>query len=154
MRHVLQGFADNGHCAVAETELVETATGLLEIPSATIERAVELELQAGHLVAEAINGTPCLFLTPLYRAEVGVASQVRRLLEGTLPWGQIDPARVIPWVEQRTRRRSRARSPPGGAIFTSFLPTRPTRSSRNSCGWSPSASRNALGFTRSGIFRC
>jgi exodeoxyribonuclease V alpha subunit len=104
VRHVLQGFAENGHCAVAETELVETATGLLEIPSATIERAVELELQAGHLVAEAINGTPCLFLTPLYRAEVGVASQVRRLLEGTLPWGQIDPARVIPWVEQRTRR--------------------------------------------------
>ena len=53
---------------------------------------------------KTIDGKPCLFLTPLHRAEVGVASHLLRLLTGDLPWGQIDPARAIPWVEQKTGR--------------------------------------------------
>src|SRR5262249_20440749 len=57
-----------------------------------------------HLVAEDIDGKPCLFLTPLHRAEVGVASHLQRLSKGDLPWGSIDPAKAIPWVEQRTVR--------------------------------------------------
>ena len=65
-----------------------------------IEQAVELECQEDHLIAEAIDGQPCLFLAPLQRAEVGVASHLLRLLKGDLPWGLIDPAKAIPWVEQ------------------------------------------------------
>ena len=57
-----------------------------------------------HLIAEAIDGKPCLFLAPLHRAEMGVASHLLRLLTGALPWGQIDAERAIPWVEQKTRR--------------------------------------------------
>src|SRR3989475_11826746 len=36
MRHVLQTFADEGHCAVHHEELIETAVTLLEIPVSTI----------------------------------------------------------------------------------------------------------------------
>jgi exodeoxyribonuclease V alpha subunit len=104
VRHVLQEFADDGHCAVVHAELVDTAVTLLDIPVATIEQAIALERQAAHLVAESIDGKPCLFLTPLYRAEVSVASSLLRVLEGELPWGQIDPAVAIPWVEQQTHR--------------------------------------------------
>src|SRR5262249_5070071 len=74
--HVLQEFADDGHCAVHHEELVEAAATLLEIPVSTIAQAVELECQDDHLIAEAIEGKPCLFLTPLHRAEVGVASHL------------------------------------------------------------------------------
>src|SRR2546426_4242819 len=101
VRHVLQTFADEGHCAVVHAELVEAATTLLEIPEATILHAIDLELQEERLVAETIDGQPCLLLAPLYRAEVGVASHLLRLLKGDLPWGAIDPARAIPWAEQR-----------------------------------------------------
>src|SRR5713101_4182566 len=104
VRHVLQEFAEDGHCAVHYEELIETATTLLEIPVTIIEQAVELECQEDHLIAEDIDGKPCLFLTPLHRAEVGVASHLLRLLYGDLPWGQIDAARAIPWVEQKTGR--------------------------------------------------
>src|SRR2546422_2915620 len=104
VRHVLQEFADDGHCAVHHEELIETAATLLEIPRATIEQAVTLECQEDHLIAEAIDGKPCLFLAPLQRAEVGVASHLLRLLKGDLPWGAIDPAKAIPWGEQRTGR--------------------------------------------------
>src|SRR6266700_2706557 len=104
VRHVLQEFAEDGHCAVHHEELIETATTLLEIPITIIEQAVELECQDEHLIAEAIDGKPCLFLAPLQRAEVGVASHLLRLLNGALPWGAIDPAKAIPWVEQKTSR--------------------------------------------------
>src|SRR5437867_4444673 len=104
VRHVLQEFAEDGHCAVHHDELIETATTLLEIPVAIIEQAVELECQDEHLIAEAIDGKPCLFLAPLQRAEVGVASHLLRLLQGDLPWGAIDPTKAIPWVGQKTSR--------------------------------------------------
>src|SRR5205823_6193009 len=104
VRHVLQEFAEDGHCAGHQDELIDAAATLLEIPVEIIEQAVELECQEEHLIAEAIDGKPCMFLTPLHQAEVGVASHLLRLLQGDLPWGPIDPAKAIPWVEQRTGR--------------------------------------------------
>jgi exodeoxyribonuclease V alpha subunit len=104
VRHVLQTFADEGHCAVVRAELIEAATTLLEIPETTLVQAITLEVQEERLIAESIDGQPCLLLAPLYRAEVGVASQLLRLLEGVPPWGAIDPAKAIPWVEQKTGR--------------------------------------------------
>jgi exodeoxyribonuclease V alpha subunit len=104
VRHVLQEFAEDGHCAVHQDELMETAGTLLEIPASTIAQAVEIECQEERLVAEDMDGKPCLFLTPLHRAEVSSAAHLLRLLQSTPPWGAIDPARAIPWVEQRTGR--------------------------------------------------
>ena len=43
-----------------------------------------------------------VFLTPLQRAEQGVAGSVSRLLSGRPPWSGIDPAAAIPWVERAT----------------------------------------------------
>src|SRR4030095_874651 len=71
VRHVLQEFAEDGHCAVHREELMETATTLLDISAGIIAQAVELECQDDHLIAEDIEGRPCLFLAPLQRAEVG-----------------------------------------------------------------------------------
>jgi exodeoxyribonuclease V alpha subunit len=105
VRHVLQELASDGHCATEHTQLVEMASTLLEIPPPTIEHAIDLELHEEHLIEDIIDGKPCLFLTPLYRAEVGVASHLLRLQDGDLPWGRIDPAKAIPWVEQHTKRR-------------------------------------------------
>src|ERR671923_852809 len=50
IRHVLQEFAEDGHCAVHYDELMETAVKLLEIPASTIAQAVELECQEERLV--------------------------------------------------------------------------------------------------------
>ena len=102
VRHVLQEFAEDGHCAVHQEELIETAASLLEIPVATIEQAMALECHDGHLIAEAIDGKPCLFLASLHWAEASVAAHLFRLLQGEPPWGYIDPQRAIPWVEQKT----------------------------------------------------
>jgi hypothetical protein len=102
VRHALQTFADEGHCAVVQAELLEAAMTLLEIPETVIAQAITLEVQEERLIAEAIDDQPCLMLAPLYRAEVGVATQLLHLLDGAPPWGTLDPAKMIPWVEGRT----------------------------------------------------
>ena len=101
VRHVLQESSGAGHCARAFDELVAEAAQLLDIPEATIKEAIAGEIDQQRLTPEVINGIPCLFLTPLYRAEVGVANHVNRLLQGSSPWAAIDVAAAIPWVEQK-----------------------------------------------------
>jgi exodeoxyribonuclease V alpha subunit len=104
LRHVLQEAASEGHCAVTQDDLMETASTLLEIPAATLEQALDLERREERVTADTIAGKPCCFLTPLYQAEVGVATHLRRLLDGPLPWGRLDPATLLPRVEQQTQR--------------------------------------------------
>ncbi len=101
VRHVLQESSGAGHCARPFDELVAEAGQLLDIPEVTIKEAIACEINEQRLTPEAINNIPCLFLTPLYRAEVGVANHVNRLLHGHSPRVSIDMAAAIPWVEQK-----------------------------------------------------
>ncbi|ADC64132.1 SF1B family DNA helicase RecD2 [Allochromatium vinosum] len=102
VRHALQEIAGNGHCAAWRETLIEQATALLEIPAPLIEQAIDAELDAERLIAESITARAALFLTPLQRAELGVARHVARLQPGDPPWGRIQTDRAWPWVEERT----------------------------------------------------
>ncbi len=102
LHHVLWELSAEGHCAGARPDLMERTVELLEVAPALVEQAIGLEVAAENLVAEPVDGAPALFLTPLYRAEAGVAGHLRRLLRGAPPWGKADGARAIPWVEQAT----------------------------------------------------
>ncbi|MCL7419750.1 MAG: ATP-dependent RecD-like DNA helicase [Methylobacter sp.] len=102
VRHVLQEWSGDGHCAAFRDQLAEMAVKLLEIPDNVIEQAIGEELIEENLVSEIIDGQEALFLTPLYRAEVGCATHLLRLRQGTLPWGEIDSRKAIHWVEKKT----------------------------------------------------
>lgn len=106
VRHVLQEMSADGHCAASRDTLVSKSEHLLEIGRETLEEAVRLEINQENLVEEEIDGLPCLFLTPLHRAEVGVANHMRRILYGgPPPWGRIDADKALPWVEVKTSLR-------------------------------------------------
>jgi exodeoxyribonuclease V alpha subunit len=102
VRHVLQEISANGHCAAYREELAESSCKLLEIPAPVIEQAIAAELQEENLVEEAIDGRIALFLTPLQRAERGVAMSLARLQRSPPVWGRIDAESAIPWVERQT----------------------------------------------------
>jgi exodeoxyribonuclease V alpha subunit len=102
VRHALQLWSEQGHCAAPRETLVSMAAQLLEVPEAIIEQAIGAELEADNLVGETTPDGELLFLAPLYRAETGCAHHIRRLLEGVSPWGEIDAGKAIPWVEERT----------------------------------------------------
>ena len=102
VRHVLQEFSGEGHCAAEWNYLVSEASKLLQIDTTILEQAILSEIEAENLVQEEIDGQPCLFLTPLQRAEQGVATSIKRLLTGHPSWGAIQADKAIPWVEQKT----------------------------------------------------
>jgi len=102
VRHMLQQISGQGHCASYQQKLVETTAKMLEVSEPIVATAIEAELAAENLVQETIEGESALFLTPLYRAEKGVASHLARLREGNLPWGEIDTRKANPWVEEQT----------------------------------------------------
>jgi exodeoxyribonuclease V alpha subunit len=102
VRHVLQEISGDGHCAAPWDTLVEESVKLLEITGSIIEDAIREEIREENLVQEEIAGLDCLFLTPLQRAEVGAASGITRILEGSPPWGDIDADKAIPWVAEQT----------------------------------------------------
>ncbi len=91
-----------GHCGLPTEGLVPLASALLEIPNELVLTALDLELADGTVVADKVEGTACIFLGSLYRAEQVVAERLRRLMDGPLPWSYIDTAKALPWIERRT----------------------------------------------------
>jgi len=102
VRHALQLWSEQGHCAAPREKLVSMAAQLLEISEAIVEHAVSAELEAENLIGETSADGELLFLAPLHRAETGCANHIRRLLEGVPSWGEIDAGKAIPWVEEKT----------------------------------------------------
>ena len=103
VRHALQTWSEQGHCAAPMDTLVEKSVELLEIPSALAAEAIVAELAAENLIAEPIGEDEVLlYLAPMYRAETGCAKHIRRLLDGAPPWGWIDFEKALPWVEGQT----------------------------------------------------
>ncbi|WP_445369492.1 ATP-dependent RecD-like DNA helicase [Methylomonas sp. BW4-1] len=102
VRHVLQAWSGEGHCAAIRSNLCEMAAKLLEIPLPIIDQAIAAELTEGNLIAEMDGSDEFIFLTPLHRAEIGCAANLNRLNQGDAPWGVIDADKAIPWVEEQT----------------------------------------------------
>ena len=93
---------EEGHCGLPEEQLVALARELLEVPAELVGTALALELEAGDVVADTLDGQGCVFLAGLHRAEREIAERLRRLAAGAPPWPAIDAERAIPWVEGKT----------------------------------------------------
>lgn len=102
VRYTLQESSNQGHCAAFRTTLTKEANKLLGISEDIIGEAIDAEVAANLLVAGEIETKPSVYLTPLYRAEVGVAGHLARLMSNPTPWGWINAESALPWVEKRT----------------------------------------------------
>ncbi|MGO8752103.1 MAG: ATP-dependent RecD-like DNA helicase [Thermoguttaceae bacterium] len=100
VQYTLQKLAGQGHVGYPEPGAVEHTTKLVEIDQKIVEEAVHFGVEAGTVVRELIEGGPWLYLTGLYRAEVGLAQSVHRIASATPhPLPQIDVEKAITWVE-------------------------------------------------------
>ena len=91
----------NGHCGLAEDDLLVQAEKLLEIPSDTLAGALQAELASGEVVADLIDTRRCIFLAYLWRAERLIAHRLQTLIHERPPWPTIDSERAIGWVEKK-----------------------------------------------------
>ncbi|MDD9981051.1 MAG: ATP-dependent RecD-like DNA helicase [Gammaproteobacteria bacterium] len=99
--HALTEAMDDGHCGLPAEELLPMAATLLDAPEDLVRAAVEEELAAGNVVADAAGDTPCVFLAGLYGAERGIGARLHRIAAGPPPWPHIDPDKALPWIERR-----------------------------------------------------
>lgn len=101
--HVIQEINSDGHCAIEEDKLVKAASEMLDIHADIIEEAIYLEKEAKNLIPETIKEKECLYINWLYYAEVGVATNIQRLLKVKRRWSieKIDEA--INWVQKQTQ---------------------------------------------------
>ena len=102
--HTLQEAADDGHCALPRSLLVERAADQLGLPAEQMERAITHELGEKRLVERIpAGGGPHLLLADLDDAEGDLARQVARLNRGEAPLGGVDVQRATAWVEDQVR---------------------------------------------------
>lgn len=99
--YALSEAMDDGHCGLPTEQLLPLATELLAVEAASVTTALDLELADGAVDADEVGGAACIFLAGLYAAERGIAERLLALRQGTLPWDWIDPAKALPWAEQR-----------------------------------------------------
>ncbi len=102
IHHVLQLLCNKGHCAVSVEQLISECERLLEIDASIVTTALQAEISANQLVLEDIGCTPCIFPTMYRHAEESVAYDLRRLMQGDVPWGDINFDQALPWVEIKT----------------------------------------------------
>jgi exodeoxyribonuclease V alpha subunit len=100
--YALAEAMNEGHCGLPTEELTGLTGRLLEVSDDLIATALTLELEAGDVVADVLEGRQCVFLAGLYRAEQTIADRLRALMSAAPPWPHIDAAKAIPWVERRT----------------------------------------------------
>jgi len=100
--HALGRAMDDGHCGLPRDDLIRLGAELLEIDRPLVERALEVTLGCGDVVAGQVADREVMFLAGLYRAEQAIAERLLRLRVGMLPWPAIDADSAIPWVERRT----------------------------------------------------
>jgi exodeoxyribonuclease V alpha subunit len=100
--YALNEAMDDGHCGLPIEALAPLAVALLQVPQDLVQAALALELAEGAVIADTVGDIACVFLGRLYRAEKIIAERLQRLANGALPWPSIDPAKALPWIEQKT----------------------------------------------------
>ena len=70
------------HCGLPRDELLPLAAILLEIPDPIVLDALRLELDAGEVIADQIEGRDCVFLAGLYHAERSLADRLHIFSRG------------------------------------------------------------------------
>src|SRR3712207_2604170 len=93
---------DEGHRGLPADELRALAAELLEIPPEVVDAALELELAEGAVVADTVEGRPCVFLAGLHHVERGIADRLLKMSEGGPPWPMVEADKALAWVERKT----------------------------------------------------
>ena len=75
--YALAEAMNEGHCGLPVEDLTALAATLLEVSDDLITTALALELEAGDVVADLLEGRRCVFLAGLYWAEQTIAERLR-----------------------------------------------------------------------------
>ena len=101
LSHTLSAAGGNGHCALPKDVLLKNAAELLAMDSLILQRALSEMLAEGELEEDGITGEDLIFLPPIQRAEVEVASRLGLLARGMNEYPEIDADKAIAWLKEK-----------------------------------------------------
>ena len=70
-------------------------------PPAPLAEALRPQTLDEVVVPDTVDEEPCVFLAPLYRAELSIAEHIRRLKVGRPVWPTFDADKALLWVETK-----------------------------------------------------
>ena len=101
LSHALSEAGGNGHCALPKEVLLKNAADLLAMDSLILQRALSEMLAESELEEDGITGEDLIFLPPIRRAEIEVASRLARLAEARAEYPEIDADKAIAWLKEK-----------------------------------------------------
>jgi exodeoxyribonuclease V alpha subunit len=101
LSHTLSEAGGNGHCALPKDVLLKNAADLLAMDSLILQRSLSEMLAECELEEDGITGEDLIFLPPIRRAEVEVASRLARLARGKAEYPEIDADKAIAWLKEK-----------------------------------------------------
>ena len=101
LSHTLSEAGGNGHCALPKDVLLKNAADLLAMDALILQRALSEMLAECELEEDGITGEDLIFLPPIRRAEVEVASRLARLARGKAEYPEIDADKAIAWLKEK-----------------------------------------------------
>ena len=88
--HVLWSAEKEGHCGLQQTDLLERASKVLDVPAEEIDLArVGDALEGRSLVSAEVNGEQCYFEGAVYDMERDIATSLNRLATGAVCWNPV-----------------------------------------------------------------
>lgn len=101
LSHALSEAGGNGHCALPKEVLLKNAADLLAMDSLILQRALAEMLIEGELEEDGITGEDLIFVPPIRRAEVEVASRLTRSAGSRAEYPEIDADKAIAWLKEK-----------------------------------------------------
>ena len=100
--HALLEATQEGHCALPEELLVESATRLLEVEEVIVTAALQQMLTEAEVVREEIGERELIYLPALQRAEGAIATSLCARAACPPCYPEMDLTKAIDWVQQKT----------------------------------------------------
>ena len=101
IQFAIQTATGNGHCALPENELIESATDLLGVDQISVEKCLERLITNNDIVKEDINSVSMIFPNHLVAAEKLVSKKILSLASKGANYPEIEIEKALTWCQEK-----------------------------------------------------
>lgn len=107
IEYVLSQLSNDGHVCYPVTEFLEEAESILTVDKVLIESRIKSLVDTKRIaVEEVVYETilrPFIWILPLYRAEMGIAYELKRLIKAECSLRDVDTEKALEWVQDKLK---------------------------------------------------
>ena len=101
LQFALQTATGNGHCALPETELIESATELLGVDQIKIEDCLKKIITKSEVIRDEINSVPMIFPPQLIASEKIVSQKILNLASKKPDYPKVEIEKALSWCQKK-----------------------------------------------------